>query len=820
MRFFATFAVCVLSLASVATSADTVLDTEGWECTAADFAKCNQRIASYTARNLLARKGVKLILTGSEGAGSLDALTDGDAGTLGDRGRCFVSGRPTEINFYLGRPKVVKEVGVFSFNVDTRSNQDFEVRLADGSARPGLMPAFPAHAQFTSGTRVLGHDRGGWHTRFVDSRGGPLLPGKVDWVQFRIWPTHMAHSGEPAKTSDTRRGAAVVVELEVLGEEHDVVLPSPQEIAYRQAMRDAPRQPEFVKKGTWQATLTASRESLLEWECLQDRLALHHFGIEFGPWHVLGPVPAKDPLVRQIQEARQIDFTVRLPVAGGKSVAWQRRDDLIDGRMHDLAQAASLDKSSLVFLCRQVQFQRSTKRNEIDLDLTADRGSARWLPTGTRCPVRIPVGFSTGGNPLLAEVGDYQLLLELRPDAQGHCRFYAIPQPSRSGPGAGNSGSRAARRGQVVQRVREEFGDPLAQAQLGWEIADRLWLQPSYNQVDDWLPGHVTAFLVRKYQQAIQVRLTRMETELAETAGVKAMALSARREQLTAWLAAQRQVVRKELSVVELRQAYYAMAAVEEMGGAAARLRSIRLAVEDQQKTFGPAYPKAGAFLTRIAALESQMERNWGQVLAGTASSAESAVALRAELDRQQAEILLDTPLLAFDKLLMVKGRSSFAANWTGPNHLGDEMVVLSPVRPDGKLTTLHRGSVSDMDLHWNADRILFSDGRVLWEIRPDGSGMRQVSAEEPPVSHYDACYLPDGKVVCVSTACEQAVPCTGGGGVGNLHILNADGSGERRVSFDQDHNWNPVVMNDGRVLYTRGNTPTCPTISRVCSSA
>lgn len=802
MRFFAAIVAFAMSLVCEAASADTLVDTQGWQCNQADFAKFNQRVASHASRNLLARKGVKMIA--SEGAGSLDSLTDGDAGTLGDRGRCFISGRPTEITFYLGQPKVVKEIGVFSFNVDTRSNQDFEVRLADGSARPGVMPAFPARAQFTSGDRVLGHNHGGWHTRFIDPRGGPLTPGKVDWVQFRIWPTHMANAGEPAKTADSRRGAAVVVELEALGDEHDVVLPSPRELAYRKTLREAPRQPEFVKKGTWQETLIASREALLEWECLQDRLALHSFGMDFEPWYVLGPLPGKDPLVRQILEAREIDFAASRQTADGKSLTWQRRDDLIDGRIHDMAGSAALDKNSVLFLCRKAQFQRPTKRDEIDLDLTADRGSAHWLPTRAGFPVRTPVGFSGGGNPLMVEAGDYQLLVELRPDAQGHCRFYTIPQPNRSGPGAGNSGSRVARRAHIVQRVREEFGDRLAQTQFGWEIADRMWIQPGHHQVDDWLPGHVEPYLVRKYRQAMQTRLARIAEQLAETAGVKAEALSARKTRLTAWLAEQRQLVARERPFEGLRRAYYALAAVEELGNVASRLRSMRLAVEDQQKTFGPSYAKAGQFLTRIAGLESRLEQQWNQALAAGPSSADQVIALSSELDQQQTEMLLDTPLLAFDKLLLVKGHSSFAANWTGANHLGNEMVVLSPVRPDGKLTTLHRGSISDMDLHWNADRILFSDGRVLWEIKPDGTGLRRVSAEDPPVSHYDACYLPDGKIACISNACEQAVPCTGGGDVGNLHILNADGSGERRVSFDQDHNWNPVVMNDGRVLYTR----------------
>ena len=63
---------------------------------------------------------------------------------------------------------------MFSFNVDTRANQDYEVRLVDNSAKPGEMPSFSGPPTLTTGAKVLGPDRGGFHTSFVDAKGGPL----------------------------------------------------------------------------------------------------------------------------------------------------------------------------------------------------------------------------------------------------------------------------------------------------------------------------------------------------------------------------------------------------------------------------------------------------------------------------------------------------------------------------------------------------------------------------------------------------------------------------------------------------------------------
>ena len=37
-----------------------------------------------------------------------------------------------------------------------------------------------------------------------------------------------------------------------------------------------------------------------------------------------------------------------------------------------------------------------------------------------------------------------------------------------------------------------------------------------------------------------------------------------------------------------------------------------------------------------------------------------------------------------------------------------------------------------------------------------------------------------------------------------NLHVINPDGSNIRRLCFDQDHDWCPTVMNDGRVMFAR----------------
>ena len=140
-----------------------------------------------------------------------------------------------------------------------------------------------------------------------------------------------------------------------------------------------------------------------------------------------------------------------------------------------------------------------------------------------------------------------------------------------------------------------------------------------------------------------------------------------------------------------------------------------------------------------------------------------------------------------------------------------NEIALLSL---DGKLKTLFKPSepvfVGDVDLDFDASRLMFSmssstNSWQIWEVKADGSGLRQVTPTIPSVDSFDGCYLPDGKIIFNSTMNIHGVPCVGGGDkVANLCRMDADGKNIRMLTFDQDQNWYPRVLNDGRVMYTR----------------
>ena len=259
---------------------------------------------------------------------------------------------------------------------------------------------------------------------------------------------------------------------------------------------------------------------------------------------------------------------------------------------------------------------------------------------------------------------------------------------------------------------------------------------------------------------------------------------------------------------------------------------TLRAAVEDLMATFGRRYPGGKSYLARLADLERRMAGGAGEKL-------------RAEFVALQREALLANPLLDFDRLLLIKRKPVGGARRAkGKNHgLGEflglprqsswqlhtipkpygwenEIAVLnvreavsSPLAA-ARLRTLFRPPtprlVSEMDLNFDGDRILFSmpgSNRhwQVFEMGADGSGVRQVTpTDEPDVHSFDACYLPNGKIAFISTATLQAVPCNSGVTVGMTYLMDGDGKNIRQLCFDQDHNFCPTVMPDGRILFLR----------------
>lgn len=276
-----------------------------------------------------------------------------------------------------------------------------------------------------------------------------------------------------------------------------------------------------------------------------------------------------------------------------------------------------------------------------------------------------------------------------------------------------------------------------------------------------------------------------------------------------------RRIARSLLPGTSLLVFFAILSPAEEQSFRPSDLDALRRAVTAMTETYADAYPNGPAYLEHIA----QYER----LLSGGAPADAARID---EFNAFRREALMANPLLRnFSRILVVKRKADSPAlglpqNWQGNCSLpltkyDNEIALLSRERPGDPLLTVFKPDKSyfagDIDLHFDGGRLLFSmpglhERSQIWEIRLDGTGLRQVTrGGEEDVDNYDACYLPDGRIIFASTANFQGVPCvTGSDSVANLCIMNADGSGVRQLCFDQDHNWCPTVLNNGRVLYTR----------------
>jgi hypothetical protein len=219
----------------------------------------------------------------------------------------------------------------------------------------------------------------------------------------------------------------------------------------------------------------------------------------------------------------------------------------------------------------------------------------------------------------------------------------------------------------------------------------------------------------------------------------------------------------------------------------------------------------------------------------------------------------LKNPLLDFKDLLLVKRVPGSFTHMSDQyygwfSRPGGGLYVLEDFKSDSprlrQLTgELPEGSVLRPDISYDGKRAIFAHckfypglGREpnkldkasipedafyqLYEIGLDGSGLRRLTHGK--YDSFDGRYLPDGRIVFLSTRRGQHVQCTpetaaaatggaqgdcyvrcGGGperpvAVYTLHVMNADGSHLEQISPFEMFEWTPSVDAQGRILYAR----------------
>jgi len=235
-----------------------------------------------------------------------------------------------------------------------------------------------------------------------------------------------------------------------------------------------------------------------------------------------------------------------------------------------------------------------------------------------------------------------------------------------------------------------------------------------------------------------------------------------------------------------------------------------------------------GTALDELAAAWDAARDQFKQMSGDTTTSESAWEHLWLKTHRLRREIALANPLADVGPLAFVKrvpaGFSHQLTQYAGRRaRPGGGIFVLDA--PGGSMEArqldhgLPMGSPMHLDVSWDGKRILFSHCETdpnatewlanmdqfyhLYEMSADGSNLRQLTDGE--VDDFAPRYLPNGKILFISTRRGGFHRC----GRGPCHVYtmataDADGSNIRVISFHETHEWDPAVMHDGRVIYTR----------------
>ena len=267
---------------------------------------------------------------------------------------------------------------------------------------------------------------------------------------------------------------------------------------------------------------------------------------------------------------------------------------------------------------------------------------------------------------------------------------------------------------------------------------------------------------------------------------------------------------------------------------------AIRRAVDDLSSSYPDRYPvgvntsaKLDSFEDRLAEVTAMLANGDGDEINGAIKAAEEMIAFG-------RSVLLANPLLDFGEILILKRKTpekdlehtywqwgqkyGMTVNWScdfRPKNppvadWWDESLVAMPWADDkAQVRTIFKAASRQMiqhpELHFDAQRMLFAmpgpgGAFQVFEVNVDGSGLRQITTDTgPDIDNGDPCYLPDERIIFNSTRMFTGVPCEDGESyVSNLCITDSDGRNTRMLTFDQESNWYPTLLNNGRVLYTR----------------
>jgi hypothetical protein len=235
----------------------------------------------------------------------------------------------------------------------------------------------------------------------------------------------------------------------------------------------------------------------------------------------------------------------------------------------------------------------------------------------------------------------------------------------------------------------------------------------------------------------------------------------------------------------------------------------------------------------RSGSVSAVDETSWRALRESTVEKGEEAAEARwLAVHRWRRQFVLGNPLFRMSSLLFVKHVPSVMSHQLTQAYGycarpgGGLFELLEPGNGmrarDLTPPSLPAGNFLTPELDYDAGRVLFAycpvkEAPASWDFNDQTRGYRyhlyELSRETGEVralthgdtDNFSPVRLPSGEILFLSTRrggyhrCGRG-PCF----VYTLARMNADGSNPRSVSFHETQEWDPCLLNDGRVIYTR----------------
>ncbi|MHC4282915.1 MAG: HzsA-related protein [Planctomycetota bacterium] len=224
--------------------------------------------------------------------------------------------------------------------------------------------------------------------------------------------------------------------------------------------------------------------------------------------------------------------------------------------------------------------------------------------------------------------------------------------------------------------------------------------------------------------------------------------------------------------------------------------------------------PSLESELSQFRILQQELEKPTGNIV--------DRVELKKiyfEVRKIKRRIMFKNPVINFNKVLFIDNPFPQGAEW--PHQArhrngmmavpGGRLLVLDGLHPGGqiqKLAPQKPGSFWRPDISFDGKKVLFcykghdEKSFHLYEINIDATDYKQLTFGD--YDDLDPIYLPDGHIIFSSTRANTYIRCMPYTYCYVLARCDSDGKNIYLISRNNETDWLPTLLNDGRIIYSR----------------